>query len=225
MLNYASVDLSKFAPGLHGEYLAGPPTGAKSCWVICTRLQSGARGPRLHVHPADQYYYIIRGEMNVQLGQDVFVIGADTLVRIPKDTPHCNWNTRQEDEFHLEVIAPPPPRDGISSLAQPRLIPNASTLISPAPLSAPDKSSFPAAHAVWIGTDVHEPASKDLVCGPRPFDRFYFVMSGLMAFQIGDSYAELAEMSLMTIPSNTPFRMRNAGPETVRQIEICVAAH
>jgi quercetin dioxygenase-like cupin family protein len=90
MQHVIPVDLAKFPQGWHSEILASPKSGVDSCYVICSRVEPGANGPKLHTHPADQFYYVMAGTMRVQLGTEEFSVGPDTLVFIPEGTPHCN---------------------------------------------------------------------------------------------------------------------------------------
>ena len=62
----------------------------------------------LHVHPANQVYFILSGTMHVQLGTEEFVVGPNQLVVIPQGMPHWNWNAGAEDEVHFELIVPSP---------------------------------------------------------------------------------------------------------------------
>ena len=129
MRHIIPVDFSKFPSGWHSEILASPQTGIDSCYVICSRVEPGGSGPRLHTHPADQFYFVISGSMRVQLGTEEFSVGPDTLVSIPEGTPHCNWNPGNETEIHLEIIAPAPPFESIVEPATPRGVPDAASLI------------------------------------------------------------------------------------------------
>ena len=80
----------------------------ESCTVIASNVAAHAAAPPNHVHPVDQLYYVVLGEMQLQLGTERFVAGPDTLVYIPAGTPHHNWNDGDVDEFHFEVLAPAP---------------------------------------------------------------------------------------------------------------------
>jgi mannose-6-phosphate isomerase-like protein (cupin superfamily) len=143
MRHVIPVDFSKFPRGWPSEVLASPKTSLDSCYVICSRAEPGAGGPKLHTHPADQFYFIISGTMRVQLGTDEFSLGPDTLVFIPEGKPHCNWNSGEETEIHLEVIAPAPPFDSLVAPAAPRAIPNAASLIRKVDRQAFTRDSLP----------------------------------------------------------------------------------
>jgi quercetin dioxygenase-like cupin family protein len=106
MQHIVPVDFAKFPKGWHSEILASPKTGVDSCYVICSRVEPGAGGPKLHTHPADQFYFVMSGTMLLQLGTDEFSVGSDTLVFIPEGTPHFNWNPGDETAVHLENNCP-----------------------------------------------------------------------------------------------------------------------
>ena len=53
----------------------------------------------------DDYYVVLSGKMNVQIGTDKFVVGPLTGVVIPANTPHMVWNAGTEAESNLEAIS------------------------------------------------------------------------------------------------------------------------
>jgi len=71
--------------GYEAQYLYN----GESAIVIGSNVPVGAAAPPHHIHPVDQLYYVIEGEMQLQLGGDRHVAGADTLVYIPAGTPHA----------------------------------------------------------------------------------------------------------------------------------------
>jgi mannose-6-phosphate isomerase-like protein (cupin superfamily) len=86
------------------EILGGPTSGSENAYLIYTRMPSGAHGPDLFTLPVDDYYVVISGKMNVQIGTDKFVAGPLTGVVIPANTPHAVWNDSADLEANLEVI-------------------------------------------------------------------------------------------------------------------------
>src|SRR5437868_14416325 len=80
----------------------------ESCRVIGCSVAAAAAAPPRDVHPVDQLYYVVEGEMHGVLGSEPFVAGLNTLVFIPAGTPHHNWNEGEVDEFHFEVLVPSP---------------------------------------------------------------------------------------------------------------------
>jgi quercetin dioxygenase-like cupin family protein len=68
----------------------------------------GAAGPGLHVHEFDQFYYVLSGALNVQVGLESSVARPGTLVTLPAGVPHRQWNEGAEIERHLALLVPSP---------------------------------------------------------------------------------------------------------------------
>src|SRR3954452_19793577 len=105
MRNLRTVDFGAYRrDGYEWQHLYN----GEVCRVIASHVPAGTAAPPHHVHPVDQLYYVVYGEMQVVLGEERFVAGPDTLVYIPAGTPHHNWNEGDVDELHFEVLAPAP---------------------------------------------------------------------------------------------------------------------
>jgi mannose-6-phosphate isomerase-like protein (cupin superfamily) len=89
-------------PGYDIQMLAYP----ESATFINSRVEAGGHAADLHVHESDQIYYVVEGEMQVELGGSRYRAGADSLVFIPAGLPHRNWNEGPGTEFHFEIIVP-----------------------------------------------------------------------------------------------------------------------
>ncbi|MFE2998731.1 cupin domain-containing protein [Nocardia sp. NPDC059246] len=80
-----------------------------SMFLYRATIPPGAAGPDLHVHrDYDQFYFILEGQLNVQLGLDEFVAEAGSLVVLPAGMPHRQWNASDRPERHLSLITPAP---------------------------------------------------------------------------------------------------------------------
>ncbi len=124
-----SSEMDRFVPpGAHLQMLAGPDDGLDG-YVLAQRIEPGASGPPLHRHTVDQFYYVLGGEMTVQLGSDVFKASRGALVHLPPGTPHANWNTEAVDEHHMEFFVPGPPLSSFSTPAEARPTPGAEKLL------------------------------------------------------------------------------------------------
>ena len=78
--------------------------------VYLAEMAPGAQGPPLHVHEFDQFYFVIEGALEVQIGFDTQVVGPNTLVILPAGVPHKQRNASDaEIERHLTVLVPEPP--------------------------------------------------------------------------------------------------------------------
>jgi mannose-6-phosphate isomerase-like protein (cupin superfamily) len=225
------VDFSRFPNGFHSEIMAGPGSGIESCYLICSRVPPGAAGPALHTHPADQFYYVLSGRMNVQLGTDKFVVEPDTLVFIPAGVPHCNWNTGSVAEVHFEAIAPAPPFETIVTPASPREVPRASELIRPLRRDAFKGDKF-AVQFLAGRSNGSERAAVNVVevqpgsGGPshhiHSFDQFYYVVEGTMNVEIGLKRFQATANTFVVLPAGVVHRNWNEGPGIEKHITMLV---
>ena len=71
------IDINAFWPNeFHSQFAADPETGLESAHCILTRVPPGmgtTSGPGgninwPHIHPSDQIYYVLKGEMTPHLG-------------------------------------------------------------------------------------------------------------------------------------------------------------
>jgi mannose-6-phosphate isomerase-like protein (cupin superfamily) len=229
MQHIVPVDFAKFPRGWHSEILASPKTGVDSCYVICSRVEPGAAGPKLHTHPADQFYFIISGTMKVQLGTDEFDVGPDMLIFIPEGTPHCNRNPGKETEIHLEIIAPAPPLESIAAPAEPRAIPGAANLIRRVDRSAFGKDKFAVqflanramgSKHVAINIAEVQPNAGGPSFHIHSFDQFYYVIDGKMSVDIGLNKYQADEHALVVLPAGVVHENHNGGTGVERHITI-----
>jgi mannose-6-phosphate isomerase-like protein (cupin superfamily) len=213
-------------PGYTIQMLAYP----EAATFINSRVESGGHAADLHVHETDQLYYVVEGEMQVELGHDRYTAGADTLVHIPAGLPHRNWNQGPETEFHFEIIVPSA-RPGKALL---RLVESAS--------SAPDQSpgyvaaAAPASgEAMTLQTLTRESAGfvrpVVSVCDEpahsagsdvhtHEFDQFYYVLRGGLSVQVAGAEHEVLERTLVILPSGVPHRSWNPGELDCRYLVV-----
>jgi mannose-6-phosphate isomerase-like protein (cupin superfamily) len=225
------VDAAGFPSAFHGEIIAGPESGAESCYLIYTRVPPGVHGPGLHTHSVDQFYFILSGTMNVQLGADKFVVGPETLVFIPAGTPHMNWNSGSVSEAHLEIIVPPAPLESLAKPASPRKVPNAKEYIRPVKRELFQGQGFAAQwlarqstgseHAA-VREDELQPGSGSAGLHFSAFDQFYFVTDGKMNVDLGFRHLRAGENTLVLIPAGMVHRIWNDGPAVEKHITILV---
>jgi mannose-6-phosphate isomerase-like protein (cupin superfamily) len=73
-------------------------------------MAPGAEGPPLHTHEFDQFYFVIEGALEVQIGLETHTVGLNNLVVLPAGVPHKQRNASDSDvERHLTILAPEPP--------------------------------------------------------------------------------------------------------------------
>jgi quercetin dioxygenase-like cupin family protein len=59
-----------------------------------------------HSHPFDQLVLILSGTLGMQVGDDEFVMGPGTAMRIPANVPHTGWTIGEEVVLNIDVFAP-----------------------------------------------------------------------------------------------------------------------
>jgi mannose-6-phosphate isomerase-like protein (cupin superfamily) len=235
MRHVVPVDFAKFPSGFHSERLATPQTGMDSCIAICSRVPPGHHGPKLHTHPADQFYYVMSGEMNLQLGTDTFTVGPETLVFIPQGTPHCNWNTTDKEEVHFEFIVPAPP-EGVPlvAAAEPRKVPDAASLIRPLKRDAFAAGGFAVqqlagrksgSNNVAFNIAQVQPGGSGPDSHIHTFDQLYYVIEGTMQVEVGLKRYQAGPHTLVVLPAGVVHRNWNEGPGVERHIALLVPEH
>ncbi len=207
----------------------------ESSLFLASTIGAGGSGPGLHYHESDQTYFLLRGNMNIQLGDEVVQIEPGTLVHIPAGLPHRNWNDGPGTEVHLETIFPSPTplqqiahmiddpsdippehrtdRSGtvvhIGSLTLPEPLPG----FKAAPLVDPGMGVDRAvvnyaevANGGGIGRHVHE------------FDQFYFVLEGELTIEVALEKHVVGADTLVRLPAGVPHKNYNAAETTERHI-------
>jgi mannose-6-phosphate isomerase-like protein (cupin superfamily) len=214
--------------GYEAQYLYN----GESCVVIGSNVPVGAAAPPRHVHPVDQLYYVVMGEMQVRLGTEQFVAGAGSLVYIPAGTPHHNWNEGDVDEFHFEVLAPAPlpsqtvmtPTDETDAGGRPYLVRRLADadVEEPIPgfamqrlLRRADGSEHMSLYVGSVNPGAGGPGTH-----VHAFDQFYFVLEGTMTVEVGLERFTADPHTLVVLPAGVPHRQFNEGDETERHLTL-----
>jgi mannose-6-phosphate isomerase-like protein (cupin superfamily) len=227
-----ATDVNAFPRAVHhSEFVAAPNSGVDAAILVVSRLPPRVEGPPLHTHSCDQFYYVVKGELNLQLGVDSFKLTPNTLVRIPPGTPHHNWNDSAEEELHIEVFVPPPPDDDKLALhAQPQKIADTAALLVPAasrPIVTDSTKGFTSrtlmdritgsrhmsVHVTEIAPGGGEP---DLHM--QTFDKIYFILEGTLHVQIGLKSYQAQPHSYVIVPAGTVHRIWNEAPNLERHV-------
>lgn len=221
------LGLAPFTGAVDREILAGPNNGLESAFVIHTRSAAGAKPTGLYTLPVDHTYLVLSGTLNVQLGDERFVVQPDTLVFVPAGVPHQAWNEGSVPAADFEVITPAPTRDLVSMItpASPRKVDNAAQFIHVAP--PPGTLAGGTGHAslnerVLVSrangsVNVLERLNDVLPGGGRvvlhlhPFDQVYFVRKGTMKVAYGAAQYEAGANSLVVLPAGVVHSNENAG--------------
>ena len=65
----------------------------ETCYVIVCRSPVGEGGPATHIHDCDEMYYMLDGAMTLLASDVEYAAGPESLVFIPRGTPHRNWTS------------------------------------------------------------------------------------------------------------------------------------
>jgi mannose-6-phosphate isomerase-like protein (cupin superfamily) len=103
------LDESKFNVERFAQVvLADRSSGLSTLSLGVFRVAPGGASPGLHAHRFDQIYYLISGQMELEIGFERHSVGPHTLVVIPAGMPHRNWNASSAPEYHLNLRVPEP---------------------------------------------------------------------------------------------------------------------
>ncbi|MFF0501847.1 cupin domain-containing protein [Nocardia aobensis] len=95
-------------PGFRLQPLADPSTGSLHAVVNYAEVDAGSAGPGMHIHPFDQFYLVLEGELTVEVALQKHTVPADTLVVLPAGVPHRQYNSGTDAEHHLVILSPAP---------------------------------------------------------------------------------------------------------------------
>jgi quercetin dioxygenase-like cupin family protein len=180
--------------GYKGQYLYA----GESCLIVATKVPPGVAGPPRHRHPSDQTYFVVQGEISIELGAKTETAQTRSAVFIPAGLPHHNWNDGSEDEVHIEVIAP-----GILPV-QP--------LVEFADLQ--DTSAQPAF--------IREADPARLTGQDFGLDWLYFVLQGTLSVEIGLQRYDVPPGHLVILPAQVPHRQWNDQDHTEQHLTVLV---
>jgi hypothetical protein len=74
--------------------------------MIESAVPPGFTGPPLHHHDFDETFYVIEGELTVQLRDELFRVTAGGLAFAPRGVPHTFTNLGVSAARYLIVITP-----------------------------------------------------------------------------------------------------------------------
>ena len=94
-----------FDVGLGSVCLSGMDTGGAYC-LIEVSLAPGIGVPR-HMHTReDEVYFILAGELEVTIGEQLFVLRPGDTLLAPRDIPHQLHNSGNTTNHYLLVFSP-----------------------------------------------------------------------------------------------------------------------
>jgi quercetin dioxygenase-like cupin family protein len=71
-----------------------------------TTMPPGAAGPPLHTHAFDETFYVVDGELTVQVGDDLMIVAAGQAAFAAAGTPHTLANRSATPTRVLIICAP-----------------------------------------------------------------------------------------------------------------------
>jgi mannose-6-phosphate isomerase-like protein (cupin superfamily) len=74
--------------------------------VIQERIPPGAGEVRHYHETARQLFFVLRGELTIELRDREFVLGAEDSLEVPPGDPHCVRNAGDVDATFLVISAP-----------------------------------------------------------------------------------------------------------------------
>ena len=94
-----------FDVGLGSVCLSGPDTGGAYC-LLEVSLAPGMAVPR-HTHTReDEVYFVLAGELEVNIGEKTFVLRPGDTLLAPRDIPHDLRNSGNTANHYLLVFSP-----------------------------------------------------------------------------------------------------------------------
>lgn len=61
----------------------------KGAWTLYEITDTAGNGPPLHTHPWDEAFYILEGELEIQIGTKTIVATPGYFINIPGETAHA----------------------------------------------------------------------------------------------------------------------------------------
>jgi quercetin dioxygenase-like cupin family protein len=103
------IDRDLLMSGGKANYLlAGPAAGDPLVQISTSVVPPRHVGFELHTHVFDHYYYIVEGQLEVEIDGQVATAHPGDLVAFPKGSRHRHWNETDRTEIHIAIMVPPP---------------------------------------------------------------------------------------------------------------------
>ena len=94
-----------FDVGIGSVCLSGADTGGAYC-LLEVGLAPGMMVPR-HTHTReDEAYYVLAGELEVVVGDEVFILSVGDSLMAPRDIPHRLRNSGNVENHYLIIFSP-----------------------------------------------------------------------------------------------------------------------
>lgn len=229
---FRMIDWRRAQIQLPGGYKAQSLYHGEGCQILAALVPPGAGGLSRHTHPCDQTYFLLQGQLQIELGSDRRTARKNTIVFVPAGLPHQNRNAGSEDEIHLEVLAPGL-RPGLPTY---ELTESTDAKSLRAVVRELDEAKLAAGGFTqdWLLTRDSGAMHATLYVGQvlpgasgpplhiHRFDQFYLVLSGRLHVEIALDRHVAERHTLVVIPAGVPHRQWNEGPEVERHLTMLV---
>ncbi|MCC5649380.1 cupin domain-containing protein [Nostoc sp. XA013] len=74
-------------------------------WTIYEFTDTEGNGPPLHTHPWEEAFYILEGELDIQIGTETILASPGFFVNIPHNAPHA-FKIRSANAKFLVLVSP-----------------------------------------------------------------------------------------------------------------------
>ncbi|MCF2150452.1 cupin domain-containing protein [Desmonostoc muscorum LEGE 12446] len=90
-----------------GGHFTTKATGEETngAWTVYEITDTQENGPPLHTHPWEEAFYILEGEIDIQVGTETILASPGSFVNIPHNAPHA-FKVRSATTKFLVLIAP-----------------------------------------------------------------------------------------------------------------------
>lgn len=96
-------------PGFEARLMLAPDLGSPEMILVNASVAQGdpdSSGVPWHIHPVDQMYFVLEGELTVEVADQSFVARPWDFVVLPAGVPHRNWNAGPGRERHVAFLVP-----------------------------------------------------------------------------------------------------------------------
>jgi transcriptional regulator with XRE-family HTH domain len=97
----------KGGAGISVELLSAHPLG-KNIQPYCVVLRPGAWREDTSVHPGEECGFVLKGELTVTVGEEIFVLAAGDSIHYHRHQPHSWHNNGDKECVVLWTVSPPP---------------------------------------------------------------------------------------------------------------------
>jgi mannose-6-phosphate isomerase-like protein (cupin superfamily) len=105
----AGIEIDPQVTFFDRRFLIQRTDGSEHVMLYEAATSPGGGHPELHYHNRNnQFYYVLDGELTVEIALDRAVVPRHSLVVLPAGVPHRVWNDGSVRSRHLSMITPAP---------------------------------------------------------------------------------------------------------------------